>query len=201
MKQFKISILFVLLFVSIANTFAARVPVERVLDTATVEQQIDYVLKRSTTYEDYKVIKSVWVTKLRSNILDSLTLASKAIDQRDKTLLTKAKELNEVTTELIDTKSLLAQATKEKNSLKLAGIVMNKAAYNTLLMSIIIVLLSGLAILFILYKRSLTITNRTKNDLSEIKEEFEAHRKNAREREEKMARRHLDEVLKYKNRS
>lgn len=197
--KLKVFIAFLLIGVSGSQAFAAKVPVEEVLDSATVKQQIDYVLLRSTTYEEYKVIKRVWINKLRGNILDSLNLANTELHQRDKALASRGAELDSIHANLSDLKVKLAEVTKEKNSLKVFGILINKATFNTIISTIILGLLATLFFILFMYRRSLKVTNQTKSDLTEIKHEFEEHRKKSREREEKMARRHLDEILKYKN--
>jgi len=181
--------------------FAAKVPVERVLDSATVEQQIDYVLKRSTTYEDYKVVKVVWLNKLRKNLLDSLDAGKNGIKKRDILLITREEEVDSLINNLEATNATLIQTTKERDSMSLFGYLVNKSSYNSILFTIIILLATLLVFVFYMFQRSNSTTNATKKELNDLKEDFENHRKKSREREEKMARRHLDEVLKYKNRT
>jgi hypothetical protein len=54
-------------------------------------------------------------------------------------------------------------------------------------------------ICFLLFKRSNVVTVETKQTLEEVREEFDTHRKNALVREQKLARRLQDEVIKNKN--
>jgi flagellar biosynthesis/type III secretory pathway M-ring protein FliF/YscJ len=93
----------------------------------------------------------------------------------------------------------LKNAIQEKNTLKLLGVPMSKQSYNGIVWILILALSVLLVILFLAFKRGHAILKSTRQELNELKDTFEAHRIRAREREEKMARKHLDEVLKYKS--
>jgi hypothetical protein len=67
-----------------------------------------------------------------------------------------------------------------------------------MLWTIIFGLLALLIIILLLYRKNNAVTVQTKQDLLELKNEYEIHRKRALEREEKLARQHLDELNKYK---
>lgn len=177
---------------------AVKPSVEEVLDSATVEQQIEYVLKRSTTYEEYKVIKTVWINELKSNILDSLASSKASIQKRNVRLDENQSIIDSLHSNLESIEARLLKITQEKDSISFFGILVNKTRYNTLVYSLFAILLGLLIMLFVLFKRGYMITNQTKHELSEMKQEFELHRQRTREREERLARRHLDEILKYK---
>jgi flagellar biosynthesis/type III secretory pathway M-ring protein FliF/YscJ len=89
-------------------------------------------------------------------------------------------------------------AIKNKNSLSFLGIQMNKAFYNSIMWIIILALAVLLVILFLLFKRSFTVTRQTTKDLEETREEFESYRQQSRERYEKLVVQHHQEVLKLK---
>ena len=89
-------------------------------------------------------------------------------------------------------------AIKNKNSLSLIGIQMNKAAYNSIMWIIILALAALLVILFLMFKRSFIVTRQTTKDLEEIREEFETYRQQSRERYEKLVVQHHQEILKLK---
>jgi len=55
-----------------------------------------------------------------------------------------------------------------------------------------------LLVVFFMYKRSNTITVKTKETLASTQEEFERHRKWALEKEQKLSRELLKEKQKYK---
>lgn len=76
---------------------------------------------------------------------------------------------------------------------------MSKAAYNSLVWSIIAGLIAGLVFFIVLFKRSHIITTNTRKDLEATQKEFEEHRTRARLREEKIVREYHYELNKYKN--
>jgi preprotein translocase subunit SecF len=172
---------------------------QEVLDTGTVKQQIEYVVKKSYDYNEFEVIKKTWVNKLKKNILDTLAKSQKELVHAYSEIDMRDEDIDSARAKITDLESQLATVTKEKNSISFFGVLVAKSVYNSITWGIIITLISIVAILFILFKRSNTVTRSTRSDLDELKEEYEAHRKRSREREEKMARKHLDEVLKYKN--
>lgn len=49
------------------------------LTEGTVENQFEYVIQKSNNYQDYKVVKKVWLTQLKSHVLDSLEAINKDI--------------------------------------------------------------------------------------------------------------------------
>ena len=168
------------------------------LDRSDVENQFNYVLRNASDYEDSKVVKSWWLWRLKSHVLDSLNSLKDSIsdayviiDAKDLTIDSLKKDLKTVNQKLVTTE-------KEKNSLKFFGLNMSKGAYNSILWTIIAGLILTLLIFIILFKRSNSITLSTKSNLEEIKEEFETFRKRALEREQQIARELYDEIIKYK---
>ena len=90
-------------------------------------------------------------------------------------------------------------ALKEKSSMKLLGIKMEKIIYNSILWLIIAGLLVVLLTFVLLYKRSNTVTVRIKSELTETRNEYEEYRKRALVREQQIVRQLYDEILKYKS--
>lgn len=169
------------------------------LDKGTIKSQFDYMIKRSNNWQDYEVIKNPVIRKFGSNVQDSLISFrtklkdSKTLVNNQNTEITKLKD---------DMKSLQSQldaTVKSKDSMKFLGVELPKGTYNTIMWAIIFVSLILAAICFLLFKRSNSVTVETKNTLKEVREEFDMHRKNALVREQKLARKLQDEVIKNKN--
>ena len=144
------------------------------------------------------MVKSTWFFTLRSHVLDSLKSARKKLTETQLLVLTKDHKIDTLKSNLLNINEKLTSVNKEKNSIRFLGIQMAKYYYNSLLWSIIIGLFSLLLFFIMLFRRSNVVTVQTKASLTETKEEFEEHRKRAREREEKLARQYLDELNKYK---
>jgi len=186
------------LFVSTGITFSQETQEKPFIEKGTIENQFDFIFEKSYKFEDFKSIRIPWFLTLKSHVLDSLKTIKKELKKTQKLAQSKDGLLDSLKTELAKTKEDLSTVTKEKDSFRLFGILMSKTTYSSF-MWIVILSLSGLLVFFILlFKRNHVITSQTKTSLSEVKEEFETFRKRSLEREEKMARKHLDEMNKYK---
>ncbi len=197
------SLLTLVLFLSILPESVSAAPSEdkTVVDTGSVSEQFKFIVNKSTKYNDYRAVRASWLNKLRNNVSDTLTALKSNLKTSQTIIAGQAAKIDSLTTTLKSTRANLDETMLEKNSINFLGMLLAKNVYNSIVWLLIAGLLFLLTILFIAYKRSHVITIRTKHELLETKEEFEAHRKTAREREEKMARKHLDELLKYKYKS
>jgi uncharacterized membrane-anchored protein YhcB (DUF1043 family) len=63
---------------------------------------------------------------------------------------------------------------------------------------IIIGLICALVFGFLAFKRNLSVTQNTKKELVELKDEFESYRKTSREAREKMSMDHFNEIRRLK---
>ena len=201
MNQIKQVLIFtaMLLFLTAKGVLSQEVPQDRPFqENGTIENQFKYVFDQSYTFQIYKSVRIAWFQTLRAHVLDTLKTIKKELKTTQKLVQIKDDQLDSIKSELEKTKQDLAVTTNEKNSFRFLGILMGKNTYNSMVW-LIILGLAGLLVFFVLlFKRSNMITSQTKRDLSELKDEFEDFRKRSLEREEKMARKHLDELNKYK---
>ena len=168
------------------------------LDSDNLENQFQYIITKTEVYDQYQVVKRTLLYKLKKNTLDSI----KSLKARQDDLNTQVKdlksELSDTETNLKDTQNRYDTATTEKDSLKLFGILITKATYYIVVLTIILGLIAALVIVFILFKRSNAITVKTKDTLTNTQEDFEKHRKWALEKEQKLSRELLKEKQKNK---
>jgi preprotein translocase subunit SecF len=201
MKSIKLTcVFFVIGFLAVIphSLFAVDASEKSVLDTGNVEQQLEFIISKSTTYDQYKVIKITSVNKVKSNVLDTIKSIRSNFNASEQMVLSKQAQVDSLTSALENTQTQLDQTIKEKNSVSFMGLQLSKAAYKSTIFFIIVSLASLLVILFLAFRRSNAVTVHTKHELEALTDEFEAHKKRAREREEQLARKHLDEILKYK---
>lgn len=160
----------------------------------SLREQMDYIQEKTRIYEDYRAIREDMFQKIKVNALDSLKAAKTEIS----TLKTSSREQNFTIDSLnssnVAVKADLDKMTKTKNSIKLLGIEINKAAYNAVLWTIIAALAGALVIGFLAFKRNHTVTAHTKKEFEELKKEFEAYQKASREAREKMSMTHFNEL-------
>lgn len=187
-----------LLIFSLTNTLSAQTRMPVLMDTATIDDQLQYINDRTRIYENYRAIREDIFQKMKNNTLDSLN----GLKEQVISVQSSNKELDETITGLNNRIELLESekesAISNRDSLMFFGMQMTKSAYNKLLWTIIIVLLSLTVIVFLLFKRSNSVTKLSKVDLEDIKKEFEEFRKVAHENKEKLIVSHFNEIKKLK---
>jgi hypothetical protein len=199
MTRTKLFVLIVMLSSSVF-TYAQEENDKLSLEKGTVENQFNFILEKSSKYEDYKVVKEGWLYVLKSHVMDSVKSLKKGLRESHKTINVKQAEIDSIKQELAGIGEQLTTSLNEKNSLRFLGILMGKSSYNSLMWTILLSLAALLAVFIMLFKRSQSVTNQTKTDLQELKDEFETFRKRALDREEKLSRKYLDDLNKIKSR-
>lgn len=169
------------------------------LNSGTLDNQFEYVIRRSNNYQEYKVVKKTWLYSLKSHTLDSLKVLHNNLNDTKIVVNTQAEEIASLKTNLTNTQGTLDKTNIEKDNMSLFGMQMSKSSYNTMLWSIIAGLLAFLLFFIYKYKNSNAITKEAKTALSETEEEFEEHRRKALEREQKVRRQLQDELNKNKS--
>jgi hypothetical protein len=168
-------------------------------EKSNIQDQFNFVIEKSNHYQDFKVVKLTWLNDLKASVTDSLKRIRKEIINDKKQLLVKQAEIDTLHSELKQINATLSSSNNERDSIPFLFFQMNKHHYAVLVWLIIGILTLVLLIFFFLYKRSQAVTDKTQLTLAETKEEFEAHRKRALEREAKLGRDYLKELNKYKN--
>ncbi|WP_456437191.1 tRNA (guanine-N1)-methyltransferase [Psychroserpens sp.] len=174
------------------------------LNSGTIDSQFEYVFRKSGNFkgtrgQKYEAVKQVWLLKLKANVLDSLKTTYKELDKTQAVVITQVKTIEDLNTELANTKTELTNTIGEKDSMQLFGMQMSKPNYSMILWSIV-GLLSALLLFFIYkYKNSNSVTKQAKLSLAETEEEYEEHRRVALEREQKVKRQLQDMINEQKN--
>jgi hypothetical protein len=172
------------------------------LDDGPISSQFDYVAKKSGNYHAqgirYEVVKESYLFKLRKNVLDSIGAANKKEAELNATITDHEATITSLNQKLQETTNNLTAVTEEKDSMSFLGILVSKVTYNLILWTIITGLLLLLLLFVYKFRKSNILTQEAKTNLSELEVEYEEHRRNALEREQKISRRLQDEINKYK---
>ncbi|AOW17312.1 hypothetical protein LPB03_07505 [Polaribacter vadi] len=165
----------------------------------SLEGQFDKIYRISTTYQVYKVIGKDKYLELKKNVLDSLKDAKNLISEKESLLKAERDNIKGTKDLLLKTQSELEASKKNENSISLFGTELSKTNYNLLLWSIIIVSLLALFYFIFKFSQSNVLTKEAQNNLLDVEQEFEEHRKKSLEREQKLRRQLQDEVNKLRN--
>jgi len=168
-------------------------------DQNTIENQFAEVIEKSNNYKQYKVVKKVKLYSLRKNVLDSISKLEKRILENRNKIQTQAASINTLESELQATKDDLRDSIERENGIELFGSTIKKSTYNTLLFSIIWLLIVALILLFFRFKNTRSVTKITREKLAEVEEEYESYRRRSLEREQELRRKLQDEINKNKN--
>ena len=185
------------LFILVAIKIAAQETI--VEEPKTLENQFDKIYRTSTTYQTYKVISMNKYLELKKNVLDSVKATEKTIADKDELLASERANIVKLEKELNETKANLTASTEKENSISFIGLELNKTTYNLLVWTIIIALALALGLFIFKFTRSNVLTKKAQEKLLEVEQEFESHRKNSLEREQKLRRQLQDEINKQRN--
>jgi len=170
------------------------------LTEGSIENQFEYVIQRSNSYQEFKVVKKVWLQQLKSHVIDSLNQVKSEVVKSAEVINQQAEELSQIKDDLNNTKLKLDSTITEKDSMQLFGLQLSKSSYSSLMWSIVAILLLLLLLFIYKFNASNSITNATKKKLVEVEDEYEEHRRVALEREQKVRRQLQDEINKQKPR-
>lgn len=192
--KLRVLILFALLLSSVSFTQETTFD-----DTNSIENQFEELYKKSSTYQVYKVISKDKYQRLKLNILDSVKDLKETIAHKESLLLKEKSNIEETKKLLTQTEIDLNISLKKESSIDILGIKLSKVVYNLLLWGIIVLLLLGLSYFIFKFFRSNVLTKEAKNNLVDVEQEFEQHRKKTLVREQKLRRKLQDEINKQRN--
>lgn len=170
-----------------------------VIEDKTLEGQFDKINRISTSYQTYKVISKDKFQELKNNVLDSIKASNKDLKEQKVLLKNERDNVAKLNAELNKTKEDLKKTQEKENSISLFGFQISKVTYNLILWLIIISLALALAFFVFKFSKSNILTKKAKEDLEDVVQEFEVHRKKSLEREQKLRRQLQDEINKQRN--
>jgi len=164
------------------------------LSSGILEQQYNTMLEKSETYQQYKVIPRSELRKFRSNFKDSLSRSKAELFKSESTIEIQLTEIDQLKSELGITQNQLQETNKEKDSIKFFGISMSKIKYKGLMWTLLGLSLAALLFFIYRYKTSNTATHGIRKQLDETQLAFDAYKKRALDKEQKISRMLQDEL-------
>ncbi|WP_299550184.1 tRNA (guanine-N1)-methyltransferase [Seonamhaeicola sp.] len=204
MNRFKLStFIFLFLFISFTSLNAQESQQSQSINDGSINEKFEFVLRKSgnfkgTNGQAYEAVKRSMFLSLQRHTIDSINTLKKELSNSNATITSQDKEINELKSNLTQTQTTLDNTNKEKDSMALFGMQMSKTGYNMLMWTIIAALLALLILFIYRFKNSNAVTKLAKQNLAEIEEEFDEHRRIALEREQKVRRQLQDEINKQK---
>jgi len=181
----RIAILFILL-ITVSFSLFAQKNTKAWKSEPNLEQQFEVFKKNVNFWSGSYFMKPQQIDEFHGSLMDSIAVLEKTVAEDLSQIVTLQKELNinRIQTEEIQAK--LDESIKLQNSITVLGMDINKNLYSFTMYAFILGVLVLAGIVFMLFKRSNSITARTKREYEELKEEFEIHKKNSLDRYTKM---------------
>ena len=167
-------------------------------DTVSVKSQFEYLLDNSNTLQDYKVVRTSWLLKLKSNVIDTISASKKKLLDNSNILNSQKILIDSLNTKLAAADAMIIELRSEKESISIFGIPFEKTVFKTLFFLIVAGLIGALLFFITKFKQSNSITTQCKLGLKQTEDEFAIYREKALEREQKAMRRLQDELNKHK---
>lgn len=162
----------------------------------TLADQMNEAFDKSNSYQEYKVIKKTQLATLRKNILDSVSALEKNIKSHGNELQLQKIDIDSLRQNLGKTQQDLSVAKEREDGIEIFGILTSKSTYNTIMWTIIGILLLVGGFLFYRFVNSHKVTNAAQLKMAEMEIELEDYRRNSLEREQKLRRKLQDEINK-----
>ena len=195
-KKMKLFFTSILLILNVQINFSQE---NDTIEPKTIEGQFDKIFKVSATFQNYKIVGKDEFLSLKKNVLDSVKKFRKAFLNIEN-LLKNERENIAYLNETLTQKTLeLDNALFKENSISLFGATLNKYTYSFILWTIIIGFGAGIVFFVFKFLKSNVIAKQAQDSLLIVEEEFEIHRKNSIEREQKLRRQLQDEINKNRN--
>lgn len=187
------------IFLGIFQIAGAQSGALAVLDSASLESQLDYVHEHTRVYNNFRAIREDIFLKMKGNVIDSLEEQKLLVAQLNSRVSERNFQIETLNTDLTRTQIERDEAIRNKDSLSILGIQMNKAIYNSVMWFIVLGLAVLAGIMLVLFKRAHLVTSQVKHELETTQEEFMEYRKNSREKYEKLVVSHHHEIMKLKS--
>jgi hypothetical protein len=169
-----------------------------VFKQGTISEQLKYLDERTRIYENYRAIREDMFRIISRNTIDTLTNARSRINGLILHTTTLDNRIDSLQKSLAASNNELKEKTRTKDSIGVLGMEVNKITYNTVMWTILAVLVFFLIVGYLSFRQNRVITLRTKKDLNELKLAFEEYKKKTRLDREKMSIDHFNEIRKLK---
>ena len=143
----------------------------------TLNQQYEEMIRRSETFNDYKVIKQYILSDFWQVVNDSIAQKNRSEQEALSTAQTKQTQLETLKNIIVTKDKELIANQEEKLTITIFGTRVNKSSYVILSIMIVFVLLALIIFLILKTKIGHEIAKIAKKDLSMMEQEYEDYRK------------------------
>jgi ABC-type glycerol-3-phosphate transport system permease component len=186
------------LLITLITSVNSQTDIPDVLKKNSLKEQMNFLEERTRIYENYRAIREDMFQQVKANISDTISNVYRKINGLNITVALLNNTIDSLRVSLVTTKTGLEESIRTKNSISVLGMEVNKTIYNSVIWTVLAGLLALFVVGFLIFKHNLSVTHNTKNEYSELKNEYENYRKTSREAREKASMDHFKEIQRLK---
>lgn len=163
-----------------------------------LEDRFEYVFKKSSKYENYKVISISNFNYLRKSALDSINFYKQEIATSKAKIEDITAQVDNLNAELQSARAEINQLNESLKTTSFLGITLNKGLFNMIVFGVVSGLLLLLVLFIMKFRSAKTDSNVAIGNLSRVEDEYTEYKRKAMEKEQQLGRRLQDEINKNK---
>jgi len=154
----------------------------------TLEEKFNTMIEKSSTYEQYKVIKITEINDFWKDVDETLKARASNIDRLENNVKSLQAKIDTLENKLARTRANLEASQSINSSISFLGADMAKTSYHLLVWVVIVLLAALVVVVYFMFMKSNAVTAKMKKDFNHLNKEFEAHRDKSREAQVKLKR-------------
>lgn len=156
-------------------------------------ENLKTVVDESNNYQQYKVIEKTALNTAIEKVSTEFDLLNSKISELKDSIQSQDEQIQSLRKEISATNTELKNLQGEKDEVNFLGMALTKAGYNTLVWSIIVVLIALLLFFIFKFNRSNLLTKEAKQSLKNLDADYENYKRIALEKQQKLGRQLQDE--------
>lgn len=185
---FLIVALFITAFCSAQDTSLE----EQSSETSAI-QELKTVVDEANNYQQYKVIEKVDINAAIENAFAEYDVLTAEISELKDSIQSQDEKMKSLKGEVSQLNTELERLQNQKDEIQFLGMALTKSGYNTLVWSIITLLIAFLLFFIFKFKRSNLLTKEAKQNLKNLDADYEKYKRIALEKQQKLGRQLQDE--------
>lgn len=156
-------------------------------------ENLKTVVDESNNYQQYKVVEKVNINAAISKVSTEFDLLTTEISKLKDSIQSQDKQIQSLKKNVSEVNTELTELQNQKDEVQFLGMALTKAGYNTLVWSVIVVLIALLLFFIFKFNRSNLLTKEAKQNLKNLDADYENYKRIALEKQQKLGRQLQDE--------
>ena len=114
------------LFIGLSSSFSQEEENKLSLTNSTVNEKFDYVITKSNSYQEFKVIKKTWLHTLKKQVLDSVVKQKSEISTLSKTIESQKSNIVTLEAKIVELNNTITQISTDKENITFLGTDLKK---------------------------------------------------------------------------